>query len=170
MAVIADVETGGFADNRSRSVWGAVAAWATEVRIFGGLAGREVEVVYIDTGLFNHEAAINQVCSGDIFAVVGSDALLDDEGIERLGRPDCPVLNFPAVAHSPQHQGHPNTFLSNPLTPDILQVGPLQVLSETNPEAADLAALPLVSDLSPVVIAGEKPEGRGACLRICHCC
>ena len=156
LAVIADVETGGFADNRSRSVWGAISAWATEVQILGGLAGRELEVIHIDTGLFNHQEAINQVCEGDFFAVVGSDALLDNEGIERLGGPDCPVLNFPAIAHSPQHQSHPNTFLSNPLPPNMLQVGPLQLIAAFNPIGAETAALPLVNDLRPVLINGEK--------------
>jgi len=163
IAVIADVETGGFADNRSRSVWGAVEAWATEVNFIsglagrdGGLAGRDVEVIFIDTGLFNHEAAINRVCREDIFAVVGSDAFFDNEGISRLGEPDCPVLNFPAVANTPQHQSNPNTFLSNPLPPEMFQAGPLRVLEEANPEAADAAALLTVSDLSQVVINGEK--------------
>ena len=156
LAVIADVETGGFADNRSRSVWGAISAWATEVEILGGLAGRELEITHFDTGLFNHQDAIDQVCDGDFFAVVGSDALLDNEGIGRLGGPDCPVLNFPAIAHSPQHQSHPNTFLSNPLPPDMLQVGPLQLMATFNSAGAETAALPLVSNLAPVLINGEK--------------
>lgn len=156
IAVIADVETGGFADGRSRSVWGAISAWATELRLFGGLAGREVEVAYIDTGLFNHATAIAQVCEGDFFAVVGSDALLDNEGIDRLGGPDCPVLNFPAVAHSPQHQNRPGTYMSNPQPVDTLQIGPLRWLAETNPEAVASAGLPLMRDLQPALIGGEK--------------
>ena len=163
LAVIADVETGGFADNRSRSVWGAISAWATEVEILGGLAGRELDITYIDTGLFNHQQAIDQLCEGDFFAVVGSDALLDDDGIERLGGPDCPVLNFPAIAHSPQHQSHPNTFLSNPLPPDMLQVGPLQLMAAFRSTGTETAALPLVSNLAPVLINGEKlREGAAA--------
>ena len=156
LAVIADVETGGVADNRSRSVWGAISAWAAEVRIRGGLAGRELDITHFDTGLFNHQEAINQVCEGDFFAVVGSDALLDNDGIERLGGPDCPVLNFPAIAYSPQHQSHPNTFLSNPQPPDMLQIGPLQQMAASRPAGAEAAALPLLSNLDPVLINGEK--------------
>ena len=156
VGVIADVETGGIADGRSRSAWGGVAAWAEAVNLFGGLGGRQIEVVYIDTGLFNHEAAIARACQGDIFAIVGSDALFDHEGLSQLGGDDCPVLDFPAVAHSPQRQGRAETFLSNPTPPAIAQVGPLQTLAETNPEGVDAAAMILLEDLSTSIIRGEK--------------
>lgn len=156
VGVIADVETGGIADGRSRSVWGGVAAWAEAVNLFGGLGGREIEVVYIDTGLFNHEAAIARACQGDIFAIVGSDALFDHEGLSQLGGEDCSVLDFPAVAHSPQRQGRAETFLSNPKPPRVTQVGALQALAETNPEGADAAAMILLDDLPTSIIRGEK--------------
>lgn len=156
VGVIADVETGGIADGRSRSAWGGVAAWAEAVNLFGGLGGREIEVVYIDTGLFNHEAAIASVCQGDIFAIVGSDALFDHEGLSQLGGEDCPVLDFPAVAHSPQRQGRAETFLSNPAPPAVIQIGPLQALAETNPEGVDAAAMILLDDLPTSIIRGEK--------------
>ena len=156
VGVIADVETGGIADGRSRSAWGGVAAWAEAVNLFGGLGGRQIEVVYIDTGLFNHEAAIAQACQGDIFAIVGSDALFDHEGLSQLGGEDCPVLDFPAVAHSPQRQGRAETFLSNPAPPGVVQVGPLQTLAETSPDGADAAAMILLEDLPTSVIRGEK--------------
>ena len=156
VGVIADVETGGIADGRSRSAWGGVAAWAEAVNLFGGLGGRQIEVVYIDTGLFNHEAAIARACQGDIFAIVGSDALFDHEGLSQLGGEDCPVLDFPAVAHSPQRQGRAETFLSNPTPPAVVQVGPLQTLAETNPEGVDAAAMILLEDLSTSIIRGEK--------------
>ena len=156
VGVIADVETGGIADGRSRSAWGGVAAWAEAVNLFGGLGGREIEVVYIDTGLFNHEAAIAQACQGDIFAIVGSDALFDHEGLSQLDGEDCPVLDFPAVAHSPQRQGRAETFLSNPKPPRVAQVGALQVLAETNPDGSDAAAMILLDDLPTSIIRGEK--------------
>ncbi len=156
VGVIADVETGGIADGRSRSAWGGVAAWAEAVNVFGGLGGREIEVVYIDTGLFNHEAAIERACQGDIFAIVGSDALFDHEGLSQLGGEDCPVLDFPAVAKSPQRQGRAETFLSNPTPPGVIQVGPLQTLAEISPEGEDAAAMILLDDISTSIIRGEK--------------
>ena len=156
VGVIADVETGGIADGRSRSAWGGVAAWAEAVNLFGGLGGREIEVVYIDTGLFNHEAAIERACQGDIFAIVGSDALFDHEGLSQLGGEDCPVLDFPAVANSPQRQSRDETFLSNPTPPGVVQVGPLQALAEISPAGVDAAAMILLDDLSTSIIRGEK--------------
>ena len=156
VGVIADVETGGIADGRSRSAWGGVAAWAEAVNLFGGLGGRQIEVVYIDTGLFNHEVAIARACQGDIFAIVGSDALFDHEGLSQLGGEDCPVLDFPAVAHSPQRQGRAETFLSNPTPPAVAKVGPLQTLAEASPDAVDAAAMILLDDLPTSIIRGEK--------------
>ena len=156
VGVIADVETGGIADGRSRSAWGGVAAWAEAVNLFGGLGGRQIEVVYIDTGLFNHEAAIARACQGDIFAIVGSDALFDHEGLAQLGGEDCPVLDFPAVAHSPQRQGRAETFLSNPTPPAVAQVGPLQTLAEAAPDGVNAAAMILLDDLPTSIIRGEK--------------
>ena len=156
VGVIADVETGGIADGRSRSAWGGVAAWAEAVNLFGGLGGRQIEVVYIDTGLFNHEAAIARACQGDIFAIVGSDALFDHEGLAQLGGEDCPVLDFPAIAHSPQRQGRAETFLSNPTPPAVAQVGPLQTLAETAPDGVNAAAMILLDDLPTSIIRGEK--------------
>ena len=156
VGVIADVETGGIADGRSRSAWGGVAAWAEAVNLFGGLGGRQIEVVYIDTGLFNHEDAIARACQGDIFAIVGSDALFDHEGLSQLGDEDCPVLDFPAVAHSPQRQGRAETFLSNPTPPAVAQVGPLQTLAEAAPDGVNAAAMILLDDLPTSIIRGEK--------------
>ena len=156
VGVIADVETGGIADGRSRSAWGGVAAWAEAVNLFGGLGGRQIEVVYIDTGLFNHEDAIARACQGDIFAIVGSDALFDHEGLSQLGGEDCPVLDFPAVAHSPQRQGRAETFLSNPTPPAVAQVGPLQTLAEAAPDGVNAAAMILLDDLPTSIIRGEK--------------
>ena len=156
VGVIADVETGGIADGRSRSAWGGVAAWAEAVNLFGGLGGRQIEVVYIDTGLFNHEDAIARACQGDIFAIVGSDALFDHEGLSQLGGEDCPVLDFPAAAHSPQRQGRAETFLSNPTPPAVAQVGPLQTLAEAAPDGVNAAAMILLDDLPTSIIRGEK--------------
>ena len=113
-------------------------------------------MVYIDTGLFNHEAAIARACQGDIFAIVGSDALFDHEGMSQLEDEDCSVLDFPAVAHSPQRQGRAETFLSNPKPPRVAQVGALQALAETNPDGADAAAMILLDDLPTSIIRGEK--------------
>ena len=84
LAVVFDDETQGTADQLFRDGWLGTLAWANEVNKNGGLGGRLVEVVPIDSLLFDHRTALEQVCQGDFFAIVGSHSLGDAEGSELL--------------------------------------------------------------------------------------
>ena len=155
VAVIADVETGGVADGRSRSVHAAVRAWAEAVNAAGGLAGRTIDVVTLDAGLFGHEAVLAEACGGDIFALVGSDALLDDEGVELLGGPDCDLVDFPAQVHSPRRATSPRTFQAVPVSPGSVNVGALRWVAERQPVRIRSTATFFV-DLPVTVMAAER--------------
>ena len=155
VAVVADVATGGVADGRSRSVHLAVRAWAEAVNASGGLAGRSVEVVTLDAGLFGHEAVLAEACDGDIFALVGSDALLDDEGVELLGGPDCDLVDFPAQVHSPRRAASPRTFQAVPVSPGSVNVGALRWVAERQPVRIRSTATFFV-DFPVTVIAAER--------------
>ena len=155
VGVIADVATGGVADDRSRSVHTAVRAWAEAVNAAGGLAGRTVEVVTLDAGLFGHEAVLAQACAGDIFALVGSDALFDHEGIDMLGGPGCDLLDFPARTHSSQRAAAPRTFVATPVPNDIIEVGALRWVAERQPVRVGATATFFV-DFPVTVIATEQ--------------
>ncbi|MDE0652724.1 MAG: ABC transporter substrate-binding protein [bacterium] len=155
VAVIADVETGGVADGRSRSVQLAVQAWAEAVNATGGLAGRMVEVVTLDAGLFGHEAVLAEACDGDIFALVGSDALLDDEGVELLGGPDCDLVDFPAQVHSPRRAASPRTFQAVPASAGSVNVGALRWVAERQPVRIRSTAT-FFMDFPVTVIAAER--------------
>jgi len=155
VAVVADVETGGVADGRSRSVQLAVRAWAEAVNASGGLAGRTVDVVTLDAGLFGHEAVLSEACDGDIFALVGSDALLDDEGVELLGGPDCDLVDFPAQVHSPRRAASPRTFQAVPVSTGWANVGALRWVAERQPVRIRSTATFFV-DFPVTVIAAER--------------
>ena len=155
VAVIADVETGGVADGRSRSVQAAVRAWAEAVNASGGLAGRTVDVVTLDAGLFGHEAVLAEACDGDIFALVGSDALLDDEGVELLGEPGCDLVDFPAQVHSPRRAASPRTFQTIPVSVGAVNVGALRWVAERQPVRIRSTATFFV-DFPVTVIAAER--------------
>ncbi len=155
VAVIADVETGGVADGRSRSVQTAVQAWAAAVNAAGGLAGRTVEVVALDAGLFGHEAVLAEACAGDVFALVGSDALLDDEGVELLADPTCGLVDFPARVHSPRRAASPRTFQAAPVSNEVVNVGALRWVAERQPVRIRSTATFFV-DLPVTVIAAER--------------
>jgi hypothetical protein len=155
IAVVADVATGDVADELFVSSWYAIEAWAANVNDAGGLAGREVEIEFVDTALFGHAEAMAEVCSGDIFALVGSRALFDSDGLDVLTADDCSLPDFPAAASTPERQASATTFVSNPLTGDLVLVGADRYLAERNPDAARRASTFFV-DLEPVIIATER--------------
>ncbi len=155
VGVIADVETGGVADGRSRSVHGAMVAWAEAVNAAGGLAGRTVETVLLDAGLFGHESTLAEACAGDIFALVGSDALFDDEGLELLAEPDCNLLDFPARVHSPLRAAAPRTFQATPLSNEFVDVGALRWVADRQPVRIRSTGTFFV-DFPVTVIAAER--------------
>ena len=155
LAVIADVDTGGVADGRSRSVQVAMQAWAEAVNASGGLAGRTVEVVTLDAGLFGHEAVLAEACAGDVFALVGGDALFDDEGVELLAGPDCDLVDFPARVHSPRRAASPRTFQATPVSNDYVNVGALRWVAERQPVRIGSTATFFV-DFPVTVIAAER--------------
>lgn len=140
IAVIADVTSGEIGDQVFLPAWQGIDAWATAVNQFGGLAGRRVEVEFIDSAVVDHAEAIQAVCNGDFFALVGSQALFDGEGVETLDSSACGIPDFPAAAYSAARRNSDVTFLPNPLLNDIVQVGPAAAQAELNPLAVSTAA------------------------------
>lgn len=136
LAVIFDDETQGQADQLFRDGWLGALAWAQEVNDNGGLGGRLVEVVPIDSRLFDHRSALEQVCQGDFFAIVGSHSLGDADGAELLGTEDCNIADFAGQVYGSRRAASPVTLLSNPFLNDVRQAGPARYLVEAFPEAA----------------------------------
>lgn len=136
IGVIADASIGNAITDGSEAAWLAMRAWAQAVNDSGGLGGRDVEVVLINANVFDHRAAIREACRSDIFALVGSYALFDGDGVEVLNDESCRLPDFPAAALSPARRASPVTFVSNPTSNEFWQAGPAQYLSERFPEAA----------------------------------
>ena len=142
IAVIADVETGGIADELFRDTYAGMGAWALAVNEGqGGIGGREVKIVPLDTSLFNHRAVLEVVCSGEYFAIVGGQSLGDFEGAELLGTEACNLADFPSDVHSARRAVSPVTFVANPILNTVRQAGPARWLVEEFPEAAENVAL-----------------------------
>ena len=75
IAVIADGPNESFNDGESISVWQSVEAWAESINRSTKLAGREIIIERVDSAIFRHVEAIDFVCEGDFFAIVGSFAV-----------------------------------------------------------------------------------------------
>ena len=136
IGVIADASEGNAVTGSSESAWLAMRAWAQAVNSTGGLGGRDVEIVLIDSNVFDHRAAIREACESDIFALVGSYALFDGDGVDLLNHESCRLPDFPAAALSPARRDSPVTFVSNPTSNVLWPAGPARFLSERYPQSS----------------------------------
>ena len=155
IAVIADGENSSINDGESESVWQAVEAWATAVNQTSKLAGRVVVVERIDSAVSRHAEAIEQVCTGDYFALIGSSSINDSEGLSLLSSPECSLPDFPAFIYSAQRLNSEITFVSNPAYSQITNAGWAAYFSRVNPDAVERAAT-LFPELSPLVLGGNQ--------------
>ena len=136
IGVIADASAGNAVTGGSESAWLAMRAWAQAVNSTGGLGGRDVEIVLFDSNVFDHRAAIQEACESDVFALVGSYALFDGDGVDLLNDESCRLPDFPAAALSPARRSSPVTFVSNPTSNDLWQAGAARFLSERYPQSS----------------------------------
>ncbi len=155
IAVIADGENLSINDGESESIWQAVEAWANAVNQTTKLAGRTIEVERIDSAVSRHAEAIEQVCNGDYFALIGSASINDSEGLSLLLSPDCGLPDFPAFIYSDQRLNSEITFVSNPAYSQITNAGWAAYFSRVNPNAVERAAT-LFPELSPLVLGGNQ--------------
>lgn len=155
IGVVADIDTGDVTGAIGQSAFEAVTAWAAAVNSLGGLAGRQVEVVALDAAFFNHADAMSQACAGDLFALVGSTALFDSDGLETLLSPGCRLPDFPAEANSQERLDSPLTFVSNPATGRRFNRGWARYWADRQPDAVARAAT-LLPELPPFIVSGER--------------
>ncbi len=146
VGVIYDIGVNPVADQLSKSALEAVQAWAASLGE-AGLAGRTVEVVPIETRpvLADHAEAIDFACNSGIFALVGSNAIFDGEGLDQLESPACGLPDFPSVASSAERLASPLTTVSNPTTGNLWQAGWASYYAGVEPDAV-LAAAAMFAD------------------------
>ncbi|MCH1512130.1 MAG: ABC transporter substrate-binding protein [Acidimicrobiales bacterium] len=155
IAVIADGANAAINDGEAESIWQAVEAWANSINKTTKLAGRTVIVDRVDSAVSRHSEAIEKVCNGDYFAIVGSASLNDSEGIQRLMSPDCALPDFPSSIYSAKRLNSEVTFLSNPIFAPTINTGWGAYFSQKNPEAVERAAT-LFPELSSLVVGGNQ--------------
>lgn len=144
IVTINDVATAGIADNIYLTAQQGIEAWANRVNSTGGLAGRRVELVSVDSAVVNHAELIERVCNSDVLALVGSLSLQDGDGFDALQAPECRIPDFPALANSPARRASDITFVSNPLLNSFYDVSTLRYVAdqllEDDPDATPRAS------------------------------
>ena len=139
----------------SEQVWQAVEAWAAGINTQGQLANREVVVERIDAAVFRHEDAIDQVCNGDFFAIVGSWATNDADGLSQLAGPGCALPDFPARAFTVERLESELTFVSNPTNANTTNAGWAAYHAREYPDAVASAAT-MMLEVPAVVADGQR--------------
>lgn len=163
IGVIADLNTSATADNLGLGAYEGATAWVDKINRDGGLAGRAVELVLADSRLLFHDEAVRWVCDNDIFALVGSKALLDGDGVEVLTGDACGIPDFPAEAEMPVRRASAVTFLSSPFPSPFYQAGPLRYLANAFPESIDRVASPILP-LLPTRVGTARMQEAGEAL------
>ena len=155
IAVIADGPNEYLNDSEGLSVWQSVEAWAESVNRSTKLAGREVIVERIDSATFRHVEAVNAVCEGNFFALVGSHAVNDSDGLNLLQSPECLLPDFPATTFSLRRLYSGQTYQSNPIAGVTSNAGWASYFGQSNPAAIESVAT-LLPELPSIVLAGER--------------
>ena len=118
----------------------AVNAWANLINSQGGIFGRKIKVIPIDskTSTADNRAGAQQACK-DTFAIVGSMSAYDDGGagpINECGIPDISAT----VVNRPRDQAK-TTYPAFPNVADYYILGPKKSIAEEDPGAVKKAAM-----------------------------
>lgn len=122
-----------FVDNRR-----AIQAFVEYCNSLGGINGRPLELLELDSALTEYRAAVERACN-EAFAIVGGASVFDDTAVdvsEGCGIPD--IVGFAA---SPKHQLAATVIMPSPNSPRTQPVGAGRYIMETYPEAAQNAAI-----------------------------
>ena len=157
IGVIIDISGDPVSDQMSISAAQAVEAWAADRNSSNQLSGREIVVERIETNplIGDHAEAINIACNRDFFALVGSTALFDGDGLAQLESPACGLPDFPATVNSIERLESSVTTVSNPVTSDLWNAGWARYFAETNPDEAAAAATMLL-EFPVTLVNGER--------------
>lgn len=106
---------------------------------FGGIDGRKIELVTLDSKLFQHLEATEEACDSDVFALVGSGSVIDSGGAQAMV--DCGLIEVPAYTAMPDKSLSENLVQPLPNPANQFNVGPALFIAEKYPEAVKKAAI-----------------------------
>ncbi len=120
----------------------------------GGINGRQLELKTYDSGITRTEEVTAQACRDDLFALVGSGSVQDQQGVGT--RVDCGLPEVAAYSATSARAESENFF--QPIVGSLSQffnVGPCQYIAEQFPEAVKKAAI-VYTDLPAASVRGAQ--------------
>jgi ABC-type branched-subunit amino acid transport system substrate-binding protein len=117
LATVADVS--GVQPGLFRSAWQAMSAFAAFANSSGGICGRQVKPLLLDSQADSTKdrAAVSQACD-QAFAMVGSISAFDDGGAS-VGQ-SCGIPDISATNTNPSHADATNVYPAYPVSPHYL--------------------------------------------------
>ena len=106
---------------------------------FGGINGRKLELLKIDSKLFSHLEATKEACDAGVFAIVGSGSVTDNQGAQQMV--DCDLIEVPAYTVTAAKGLSDRLVAPLPNPTDFYNVGPARFMKEEHPDAVKKAAI-----------------------------
>jgi ABC-type branched-subunit amino acid transport system substrate-binding protein len=120
---------------------------------FGGINGRTLELVTIDSKLFQHLEATKEACDAGVFAIVGSGSVTDNTGAQAMV--DCGLIEVPAYTVTAAKSLSDNVVAPLPNPTSGINVGPAQWVKGEHPDAIEKAAI-IHSGIEAVDVQAER--------------
>lgn len=120
---------------------------------FGGINGRQLDLITIDSKLFNHLEATKEACNAGVFAIVGSGSVTDNSGAQAMV--DCGLIEVPAYTVTPEKSLSDNLVAPLPNPTSSYNVGPARWVKKEHPKAIKKAAI-LHGGIEAVDVQAER--------------
>jgi ABC-type branched-subunit amino acid transport system substrate-binding protein len=132
IASVADVS--GVQPGLFKSAWQATAALTAYVNTNGGIYGRALKLMQLDSKADSvaNKAAVQEACD-KAFAMVGSMSAFDDGGAQ-TGQ-DCGIPDVSAITVNPSRSRATNVYPAYPVSPDYYAVGKSNWIKQTYGDA-----------------------------------
>ena len=118
---------------------GSVDAFVEFCNSLGGINGRRLVLKHYDSKILNEGDAMKQACDDDIFALVGSGSVQDDQGA--LTMVECELVEVAAYTASYLKGLSPRVFSPVPNPGNEYAVGPGKFIAKQFPDAVKKAAI-----------------------------
>ncbi len=120
----------------------------------GGVNGRQLELKTYDSGITRTEEVTAQACRDDLFALVGTGSVQDQQGVTT--RVDCGLPEVAAYSATTTRAESEGFFTGVPgLSSTQFNVGPCQYIAEQFPDAVKKAAM-VYTDLPAASVRGQQ--------------
>ena len=137
----------------------SVNAWANLINSQGGIYGRKIKVIPIDskTSTADNRAGAQQACK-DAFALVGSMSAYDNGGAGPIN--ECGIPDISATVVNKERDQAKTTYPAFPNVADYYILGPKKMIADENPDAIKTAAMLWLN--APVAVSNAEKNMKAA--------